>query len=130
MSKMIKLSQDWLTGFVKHAEAVGYTQAQAVELLKLAQRLQIQRDHPQSFDNGVAEVTQEKQAGPRLLALLGLLGLGGAATMGGKRLAEGAVKDVTNYGRMTEMDKYIKTYGEQAAWKRMQDQLPGMNAAV
>ena len=123
--KTIQFSEKWLEGFTKLAEAGGITPEQMPELIKLSERLQVLKTHPEAFTDGVATVTGEKQAGMFLPLLLasGIGMLGGAA---GKRLFGNIRNNIAESQTLRNMNDYRSRWAQQEQLRQMYNTLPGM----
>lgn len=82
--------QAWLEGFINEAAAMGLDKQAAQELLKTAVRRELLETNPafaEGFQQELTKLAMDKKA-VGWPALLGLLGLGGGATLGGKELVD------------------------------------------
>jgi hypothetical protein len=79
--------QAWLEGFISEAAAMGLDKQAAQELLKTAVRRELMESNP-AFATGFQQEMKKLAAmgGAATAKLLAALGLGGAATLGGKEL--------------------------------------------
>jgi len=88
-------SPQWLEGFTKAANDLGLTDPdQVVTLLKTAQRLHFMQTRPDTFNAGyAAEMTKKGMTKEAIsfgaMKALGMLGLGGAAMLGGQSAMRG-----------------------------------------
>lgn len=110
-----KLYDKWLDGFVGEAEKAGYDEAGVSSLLKISSRMQVQKRHPEAFEEGF-----NKKAGPVFNLrniLAALIGAGaysaGAVGQRGMRQYFGIMPgDVNRWevGDITGQNQKIKQY--------------------
>jgi|694.fasta_scaffold61167_5 hypothetical protein len=100
MNMELRVSEHWLNGFNKAAEAMGLTPEQVPSLFRLAQRLETRAADPETFDKGAEAVLKMEKVAINIKSLL-LLGLGGGAALGGSSL-------MGSFGRSMEDKEFAK----------------------
>ena len=111
MNMELRVSEHWLNGFSKAAEATGLTPEQVPILFKIAQQLEARAADPETFDKGAEVVMKMEKVAINPLLLLALGGgglLGGGLLAGGAALGLGGRKLLESYGRNTENKEFLK----------------------
>lgn len=123
MNMELRVSEHWLNGFSKAAEAMGLAPEQVPVLFKIAQQLEARAADPETFDKGAESVMEmEKVAINPLL----LLGLGGAAAIGGSKLWDSFGRSMENREFAKRMRQARELYSRNKTHQLSLGSLPGM----